>query len=94
MVFFITTIFLCVFILAYVLKMNLGQGKTLREWDWIDWIRILVALYWIFVSVKLSVSGHLSSPHTTIYPGVVLTLALIAGTSIRKEKRINGNGKH
>ena len=94
MVFFIATILLCVFILFYSVRMNLGQDKTLREWDWIDWIRILVAAYWIFVSVKLAINHHLDNPHTTIYPGVVLTLALIAGTSIRKEKRINGNGKH
>lgn len=94
MVFFVATILVCVFILAYVLKLNVGQDKSLREWDWVDWIRILVAVYWIFVSVKLSFDHHLDNPHTTVYPGVVLTLALIAVTSIRKEKRINGNGKH
>ena len=94
MVFFIATVLLCVFILVYVIKLNVGQSESLKDWDWIDWIRILVALYWIFVSVKLAVNGHLENPHTTVYPGVVLTLALIAGTSIRKEKRLNGNGKH
>lgn len=92
MIFFIATVLLCIFILVYVIKLN--QNKSLRDWEWSDWIRILVALYWIFVSVKLSISGHLENPHTTVYPGVVLTLALIAGTSIRKEKRLNGNGKH
>jgi hypothetical protein len=94
MVFFISAILLCAFILFYVVKLNYEQGKRLREWDWVDWLRILVALYWIFVSVKLAVHATISDPHTTVFPGVVLTLALIAGTSIRKEKRINGNGKH
>jgi hypothetical protein len=94
MVFFIATILLSAFILFYVIRLNIEQGKRPKEWDWIDWLRILVALYWIFVSVKLSVNIHLTNPHTTVYPGIVLTLALIASTSIRKEKRVNGNGKH
>lgn len=92
MIFFIATVLLCIFILVYVIKLN--QNKSPRDWEWSDWIRILVALYWIIVSVKLSISGNLENPHTTVYSGVVLTLALIAGTSIRKEKRLNGNGKH
>jgi hypothetical protein len=94
MVFFIATILVCLSILFYVIRFNVEQGKSPRKWDWVDWIRILVAAYWIYVSVKLSMDAHIATPHTIVYPGVVLTLALIAVTSIRKEKRVNGNGKH
>lgn len=94
MVFFVATVLLCLFILFYVIRLNIVQGKGLRKWDFIDWIRLIVAGYWIFVSVKLAIHFELANPHTTIYPGVVLTLALVAATSIRKQKRINGNGQH
>ena len=86
---------LCAFILFFVVKLNKEKGLALRKWEWIDWLRVLVALYWIFVSLKLMLGLTLGpSGHTLIYPGVILTLALIAGGSIRKEKRVNGNGKH
>ena len=89
----IAALLLCAFILFFVVKLN--KGTPLREWDWIDWLRILVALYWVFVSLKLGLGFTLGpNGHTLIYPGVILTLALIAGGSIRKEKRVHGNGIH
>jgi len=91
----IAAVLLCLFTLFYVVKLNKERGVPLKKWDWIDWLRILVSLYWIFVSAKLALGFSIGpNGHELIYPGVILTLALVAGSSIRKEKRVCGNGTH